>query len=166
MTDKAAIPDAWRPSGKPRGTRDPELNLDARAQAFLDRIAPLSADLAAHGHTRALALKKLRRICQAEVRGLKERLTPATVKLYLFKYRERRKDRRKKWQQGYYRTNREKNRGLCCWVHKQQIAERRRRKYFADRAALFGKAKSNHDQAPFHLSWRTTRRSRRAPSRV
>ena len=58
------------------------------------------------------------------------------------------------------------NRGLCCWVHKQQIAERRRRKYFADRAALFGKAKSNHDQAPFHLSCRTTRRSRRAPSRV
>jgi hypothetical protein len=71
MTDKAAIPDAWRPSGKPRGTRDPELNLDARAQAFLDRIAPLSADLAAHGHARALALKKLRRICQAEVRRLK-----------------------------------------------------------------------------------------------
>src|SRR6266436_7401494 len=44
MTDKAAIPDAWRPFGKPRGTRDPELNLDARAQAFLDRIAPLSAE--------------------------------------------------------------------------------------------------------------------------
>jgi hypothetical protein len=39
MTDKAAIRDARRPSGKPRGTRDPELNLDARAQAFLDRIA-------------------------------------------------------------------------------------------------------------------------------
>ena len=68
MTDKAALPDAWSPSGKPRGTRDPELNLDARAQAFLDRIAPLSADLAAHGHTRALALKKLRRVCQAEIR--------------------------------------------------------------------------------------------------
>src|SRR6516165_1642090 len=49
MTDKAAIPDAWSPLGKPRGTRDPELNLDARAQAFLDRIATLSADLAAHG---------------------------------------------------------------------------------------------------------------------
>jgi hypothetical protein len=46
-------------------------NLDARAQAFLDRIAPLSADLAAHERTRALALKKLRRICQAEVRRLK-----------------------------------------------------------------------------------------------
>src|SRR6516162_1132622 len=41
MTDKAAIPDAWSPFGKPRGTRDPELNIDARAQAFLDRIAPL-----------------------------------------------------------------------------------------------------------------------------
>src|SRR6516225_972553 len=90
----------------------------------------------------------------------------ATVKLYLFKYRERRKDRRKKWQQGYYRTNREKIGAYDCWVHKQQIAERRRRKYYADRAAIFGKAKSNHDQAPFHLSCRTTRRSRRAPSRV
>src|SRR6516165_8011284 len=88
MTDKAAIPDAWSPFGKPRGTRDPELNIDARAQAFLDRIAPLSADLAAHGHTRARALQKLRRICQAEVRRLKERLTPATVKLYLSKYRD------------------------------------------------------------------------------
>ena len=55
-------------------------NLDARAQAFLDRIAPLSADLAAHGRTRALALKKLRRICQAEVRRLKAKHTPATVK--------------------------------------------------------------------------------------
>jgi hypothetical protein len=74
--------------GKPRGTRDPELNLDARAQAFLDRIAPLSADLASHGRTRALALKKLRRICQAELRRLKARLSPATVKLYLSKYRD------------------------------------------------------------------------------
>ena len=26
MTDKAALPDAWSPFGKPRGTRDPELN--------------------------------------------------------------------------------------------------------------------------------------------
>src|SRR6266436_7947509 len=77
MTIKAAIdqqPDAWRPFTKPpRGTRDPELNLDARAQASLDRIAPLSADLAAHGRTRALALKKLRRICQAELRRLQAR---------------------------------------------------------------------------------------------
>ena len=88
MTDKAAIPDAWSPFGKPRGTRDPELNIDARAQAFLDRIAPLLSDLAAHGRTRARALQKLRRICQAEVRRLKERLTPATVKLYLSKYRD------------------------------------------------------------------------------
>ena len=40
-------------------------------KAFLDRIAPLSADLAAHGRTRTLALKKLRRICQAELRRLK-----------------------------------------------------------------------------------------------
>jgi hypothetical protein len=85
MTIKAAIdqqPDAWRPFTKPpRGTRDPLLNLDARAQAFLDRIAPLSADLAARGRTRALALKKLRRICQAEVRRLKAKHTPATIKL-------------------------------------------------------------------------------------
>src|SRR6266446_6892754 len=79
MTYKIAIPDAWRPFGKPRGARDPELNLDARALAFLDRIAPLSADLAAHGRTRALALKKLHRICQAELRRLKARLSPATV---------------------------------------------------------------------------------------
>jgi hypothetical protein len=47
MTIKAARdqqPDAWRPFTKPpRGTRDPQLNLDARAQAFLDRIAPLCA---------------------------------------------------------------------------------------------------------------------------
>ena len=76
------------PSAKPRGTRDPELNLDARAQAFLERIATLSTDLAAHGRTRALALKKLRRICEAEVRRLKARHTPATVKLYLSKYRD------------------------------------------------------------------------------
>ena len=92
MTIKAARdqqPDAWRPFTKPpRGTRDPQLNLDARAQAFLDRIAPLSADLAAHGRARALALKKLRRICQAEVRLLKAHYTPATVKFYLSKYRD------------------------------------------------------------------------------
>ena len=37
-------PDAWRPFAKPRGTRDPVRNLDARAQAFLERIAPLSAE--------------------------------------------------------------------------------------------------------------------------
>jgi hypothetical protein len=33
-------------------------------------------------------LRKLRRIWQAEVRRLKERLSPATVKLYLSKYRD------------------------------------------------------------------------------
>jgi hypothetical protein len=54
----------------------------------LERIAPLSADLAAHGRTRALALKKLRRICQAEVGLLKTNCTPATVKFYLSKYRD------------------------------------------------------------------------------
>jgi hypothetical protein len=70
----------------PLRPQEPQLNLDARAQAFLERIAPLSADLAAHGRTRALALKKLRRICQAEVGLLKTNCTPATVKFYLSKY--------------------------------------------------------------------------------
>ena len=67
-------PASWRAFTKPRAQaqRDPVvLNLDARAQAFLKRIAPLSADLATHGRTRTLALQKLRRICQAEVRRLK-----------------------------------------------------------------------------------------------
>jgi len=82
------LPDAWRPFAKPRGTRDPVRNLDARAKAFLARIAPLSADLQAHGRTRALALQKLRRICQAEVRRLKASYSLATVKLYLSKYRD------------------------------------------------------------------------------
>ena len=39
------------------------------------RITPLSADLAAHGRTRTLALQKLHRICQAEIRTLKARYT-------------------------------------------------------------------------------------------
>jgi len=43
------LPDVWRPFAKPRGTRDPVRNLDARAQAFLERIAPLSADLETRG---------------------------------------------------------------------------------------------------------------------
>ncbi len=65
------------------------LDFGARAQDFLKRITPLSADLAAHGPTRTLALQKLHRICQAEVRTLKARYTLATVKLALSKYRER-----------------------------------------------------------------------------
>ncbi len=81
-------PDSWRLFTKLRSARDAERNLDARAQTFLKRIAPLSADLAAHGRTRALALKKLRRICQAAVRHLKANYSPATVKFYLFKYRD------------------------------------------------------------------------------
>jgi len=68
--------------------QEPQRNLDARAQAFLKRIAPLSADLAAHGRTRTLALKKLRRICHAEVRKLKANYTTATVTFYLSKYRD------------------------------------------------------------------------------
>jgi hypothetical protein len=57
MPNKPAFeqPDSWCAFTKPRSARDPELNLDARAQAFLKRIAPLSTDLAAHGRTRALA---------------------------------------------------------------------------------------------------------------
>ena len=85
-------PDSWRAFIKPPAQakeKEPHpLNLDARTQAFLKRIAPLSADLAAHGRTRALALKKLHRICQAEVRRLKAGYTPATVKFYLSKYRD------------------------------------------------------------------------------
>src|ERR1700736_3232140 len=85
-------PDSWRAFIKPPAQakeKEPHpLNLDARTQAFLKRIAPLSADLAAHGRTRALALKKLHRICQAEVRRLKASYTPATVKFYLSKYRD------------------------------------------------------------------------------
>jgi hypothetical protein len=90
MPNKPALdqPASWRPFIKPRArARKPGRNLDARVQAFLERIAPLSADLAAHGRARALALKKLRRICQAEVRHLKANFTPATVKFYLSKYR-------------------------------------------------------------------------------
>jgi hypothetical protein len=65
------------------------IDFGARAQDFLKRITPLSADLAGHGRTRTLALQKLHRICQAEVRTLKARYTLATVKLALSKYPER-----------------------------------------------------------------------------
>jgi hypothetical protein len=51
------------------------LDFGARAQDFLKRITPLSADLAGHGRTRNLALQKLHRICLAEVRTLKARYT-------------------------------------------------------------------------------------------
>jgi hypothetical protein len=40
MTNKAAMhqqPDVWRAFTKPRGTRDPELTLGARAQSFPDQ---------------------------------------------------------------------------------------------------------------------------------
>jgi hypothetical protein len=63
------------------------LDFGARAQDFLKRITPLSADLAGHGRTRTVALEKLHRICLAEVRTLKARYTLATVKLALSKYR-------------------------------------------------------------------------------
>src|SRR3979411_283845 len=90
-TRRSEQPDSWRAFIKPPAQakeKEPPLNLDARAQAFLKRIAPLSADLAAHGRTRALALNTLHRICQAEVRRLKASYTPATVKFYLSKYRD------------------------------------------------------------------------------
>ena len=41
-----------------------------------DRIAPLSADLAADGRTRALALKKLHRICEARGPQALKPITP------------------------------------------------------------------------------------------
>ena len=63
------------------------LDFGARAQDFLKRITHLSADLATRGRTRTLALQKLHRICQAEVRTLKARYTLVTVKLALSKYR-------------------------------------------------------------------------------
>ena len=59
---KPEQPASWRPFIKPptqaKEREEPPLNLAARAQAFLKRIAPLSADLAAHGRTRALALEE------------------------------------------------------------------------------------------------------------
>jgi hypothetical protein len=64
------LPDAWLCQAS--GTRDHMRNLSARAQAFIERIAHLSADLESHGRTCALALQKLRRIRQAKVRRLKD----------------------------------------------------------------------------------------------
>ena len=88
MTKKPASeqPTSWRAFTKPPSRRSqPEepvvLDFDARAQDFLKRITTLSADLATHGRTRTLALQKLHRICQAEVRRLKARYSLATVKL-------------------------------------------------------------------------------------
>jgi len=90
MTNRAGRdqqPDAWRPFNKTSRNPRPSAQSRRPRPSLLDRIAPLSADLAAHGRTRALALKKLRRICQAEVRRLKAK-HPATVKLYLSKHRD------------------------------------------------------------------------------
>jgi hypothetical protein len=95
MPKDSELPDSGAPL--PSHRRLAALNLEepvvldfaARAQDFLKRITPLSADLAARGRTRTLALQKLHRICLAEVRTLKARYTLATVKLALSKYRER-----------------------------------------------------------------------------
>src|SRR5271165_7694380 len=93
MPKNSEQPASWRAFTKPRRRAQPEepvvLDFGARAQDFLKRITTLSADLAAHGRTRTLALQKLHRLCQAEVRRLKARYTLATVKLALSKYRER-----------------------------------------------------------------------------
>ena len=70
-TPKSELPEGWRELATRGVKRDPLRNFDARAKVFLDRIAHLSADLDSHGHTRANALKKLRRICEAEARRLK-----------------------------------------------------------------------------------------------
>jgi hypothetical protein len=72
------LPDSWHAFTKPPSRRaQPEepvaLDFEVRAQDFLKRITTLSADLAARGRTRTLALQKLHRICQAEVRRLKAR---------------------------------------------------------------------------------------------
>src|SRR4029077_16057680 len=90
MTNRAGRdqqPDAWRPFNKTSRNPRPSAQSRRPRPSLLDRIAPLSADLAAHGRTRALALRKLRRICQAEVRRLRAK-HPATVKLYLSKHRD------------------------------------------------------------------------------
>jgi len=79
MTNRAGRdqqPDAWRPFNKTSRNPRPSAQSRRPRPSLLDRIAPLSADLAAHGRTRALALKKLRRICQAEVRRLKASIRP------------------------------------------------------------------------------------------
>src|SRR5271166_4858607 len=89
-SDNSEQPASWRAFTKPRRAQPEEpvvLDFGARAQDFLKRITTLSADLAAHGRTRTLALQKLHRLCQAEVRRLKARYTLATVKLALSKYR-------------------------------------------------------------------------------
>ena len=70
-TPKSELPEGWRELATRGVKRDPLRNFEARAKVFLDRIAHLSADLDSHGHTRANALKKLRRICEAEARRLK-----------------------------------------------------------------------------------------------
>jgi Telomere resolvase len=92
MSENSEQPASWRAFTKPPSRRaQPEepvvLDFGARAQDFLKRITPLSADLATRGRTRTLALQKLHRICLAEVRTLKARYTLATVKLALSKYR-------------------------------------------------------------------------------
>ena len=82
------LPDVWRPFAKPRGTRDPVRNLVLAPKPFWNasrRSRPIWKPAA---RTRALALQKLRRICQAEVRRLKASYSLATVKLYLSKYRD------------------------------------------------------------------------------
>jgi hypothetical protein len=83
------LPDSWHAFTKPRPEEPVALNFEVRAQDFIKRITALSADLATRGRTRTLALQKLHRICQAEVRTLKARYTLATVKLALSSTGER-----------------------------------------------------------------------------
>jgi hypothetical protein len=65
MSKNSAQPASWRAFTKPPPSRraQPEepavLDFGARAQDFLKRITPLSADLATRGRTRTLALQKL-----------------------------------------------------------------------------------------------------------
>src|SRR5271165_3706536 len=79
MPKNSEQPASWRAFTKPRRAQPEEpvvLDFGARAQDFLKRITTLSADLAAHGRTRALALQKLHRLCQAEVRQAQSPVHP------------------------------------------------------------------------------------------
>ena len=58
-----------------------------RIQLFLEKISPLSNDLAAGGKRKAAALRKLRRLCETEVDKLRKGFALPTVKLYLSHYR-------------------------------------------------------------------------------
>jgi hypothetical protein len=57
-----------QPAPPPTGT------VGTRIQLFLEKIAPLSKDLAAGGKRKAAALRKLRRLCENRGRQVAQRL--------------------------------------------------------------------------------------------